>query len=160
MIPDTYWRAPGGTAGLYTFAASNPGTFLYEAGLIPGAQHQVAMGLYGALIVRSATAGQAYDSASTAFDEEDVVVLSEYDTALAANPSGLRHAQVCAQVFPDQRQGLSGHCSHHGHCAGMKVLLRYVNAGLQAHAMSLLGFSQTVIAADGSPFTYSAQDGL
>ena len=39
--------------------------------------------------------------------------------------------------------------------AGNTLLLRYVNAGLQAHAMSLLGFPQTVIATDGNPFAYS-----
>ena len=33
--------------------------------------------------------------------------------------------------------------------AGNKVLLRYVNAGLQSHAMSTLGVSQSVIANDG-----------
>ncbi len=36
------------------FTASNPGTFLYEAALLPNAEHQAAMGLYGALIVRPA----------------------------------------------------------------------------------------------------------
>jgi hypothetical protein len=35
------------------------------------------------------------------------------------------------------------------------VLLRYVNAGLQAHSLSTLGLSQTIIAQDGSPYTFS-----
>jgi FtsP/CotA-like multicopper oxidase with cupredoxin domain len=81
LIPDTTGVAAGGTA-VYTFLASRPGTFLYEAGLLPNAQHQVAMGLYGALIVRPATAGQAYDDIATTFDKESVLVLSELDTAL------------------------------------------------------------------------------
>ncbi len=38
--------------------------------------------------------------------------------------------------------------------AGDTVLLRYVNAGLQSHAMSSLGVSQSVIATDGSPFAH------
>ena len=51
MAPDLAGVAPGGTKS-YTFTATNPGTFLYEAGLVPGSQHQAAMGLHGALIVR------------------------------------------------------------------------------------------------------------
>ncbi len=56
MIPDLTGVAPGGTR-LYSFIADQPGTYLYEAGLLPNAQHQVAMGLYGALIVRPAATG-------------------------------------------------------------------------------------------------------
>ena len=81
MIPDRTGAAPGATK-LYKFTASKPGTYLYEAGLVPNAQHQVAMGLYGALIVRPATAGQAYDDTTTAYDDEAVLVLSEIDPAL------------------------------------------------------------------------------
>lgn len=51
MVPDSVGAVPNG-ARVYTFTASNPGTFLYEAGLLPNSQHQAAMGLYGALIVR------------------------------------------------------------------------------------------------------------
>ena len=51
MVPDTAGAAAGGTK-TYNFTATNPGTFLYEAGLLPNAEHQAAMGLYGALIVR------------------------------------------------------------------------------------------------------------
>ncbi len=55
MIPDTTGVAAGAST-IYTFTASSPGTFLYEAGLTPNGQHQVAMGLYGALIVRPTAA--------------------------------------------------------------------------------------------------------
>ena len=41
--------ADGGST-TYSFVASSPGTYLYEAGPLPGAQHQVAMGLFGALV--------------------------------------------------------------------------------------------------------------
>lgn len=58
MVPDTTGAAAatGATYGAktYTFIATNPGTFLYEAALLPNAEHQTAMGLYGALIVRPA----------------------------------------------------------------------------------------------------------
>ena len=76
MVPDTTGAAAGGGAASYTFTASQPGTYLYEAGLIPGSQYQVAMGLYGALVVRPAGApAQAYSDAATAFDDEALVIL-------------------------------------------------------------------------------------
>ena len=52
------------------------------------------MGLYGALVVRPATAGQAYDDAATAFDDEAVLVLSEIDPAL--NNAQRRRPSTCA----------------------------------------------------------------
>ncbi len=45
-------------------------------------KQQVAMGLAGAIVVLPATAGQAYGSATTAYDDEAVMVLSEVDPAL------------------------------------------------------------------------------
>lgn len=67
----------------YVFTATDPGVFLYEAGLSPNTQHQVAMGMYGALLVRpAAAANQVYVDASTAFTTEAVIVLSEIDPDL------------------------------------------------------------------------------
>jgi len=87
MIPDLTGAPVGGMTS-YEFTATDPGTFLYEAGLLDNAQHQVAMGLYGALVVRPTAAppagftGQAYTSPATAFNDEALVVLSEIDPAL------------------------------------------------------------------------------
>ncbi len=153
MIPDTNGVVPGG-AQSYTFTASRPGTFLYEAGLRPNSQHQVAMGMYGALVVRPTGAPlQAYGSSSTAFDAEQVVVLSELDTTLntSATPASFDMRSFAPQYFLINGNAYPN-TANLSATAGNKVLLRYVNAGLQAHAMSLLGFSQTVIAQDGSPF--------
>jgi len=155
LIPDTGGVTSGGSTS-YVFSADSAGTFLYEAGLIPGAQHQVAMGMYGALIVRPATAGQAYDDPSTAYDVEQVTVLSELDPAL--NSSGTpatfdmrnylpQYFLINGKAFPDTAE-IAGN-------PGENVLMRYVNAGMQAHAMSTLGLSQTIIAQDGEPYTYS-----
>ncbi|WP_346386916.1 multicopper oxidase family protein [Nocardioides sp.] len=155
MVPDTTGAAPAGTK-LYTFTAGSAGTYLYEAGLLPNAQHQVAMGLYGALIVRPAAAGQAYDDAATAFDDEAVLVLSEIDPALnnAANPASFdmrkyapRYFLVNGEVHPN-----TDTISTTG---GNDVLLRYVNAGTQYHSMAVLGAHQRVIALDGSPLGFS-----
>lgn len=153
MAPDLVGAASGGTQ-TYTFTANKPGTFLYEAGLLPNAQHQVAMGLYGALIVHPANPSQAYGG-GTDFDTAHVLVLSELDTALntSADPAAfdLRkyspdYYLINGKAYPDTLPM--------GVTAGNTVLLRYVNAGLQAHAMSTLGLSQTIIAQDGSPYQY------
>jgi hypothetical protein len=155
MIPDTTGVAGGGTK-LYTFVANRPGTYLYGAGLLPGTQYQPSMGLYGALIVRPATAGQAYNDASTAYDDEAVLVLSEIDPALnnSANPDTFdmrtykpRYFLINGLAYPDTTEIPTA--------AGNRVLLRYLNAGVQFHSMALLGTHQTVIANDGSPLAYS-----
>jgi FtsP/CotA-like multicopper oxidase with cupredoxin domain len=155
MIPDTSGVAAGGSTS-YVFSASSAGTFLYEAGLIPNAQHQVAMGMYGALIVRPATSGQAYADASTAFDVEQVMVLSEVDPALNSNgsPATFDMRNYSPQYFLINGKAFPGTDPLAGN-PGEKVLLRYVDAGLQAHTMSTLGLSQTIIAQDGEPYAYS-----
>ncbi|MDJ0350525.1 multicopper oxidase family protein [Cryobacterium sp. PH29-G1] len=155
MIPDRTGAAPGATMP-YTFTASQPGTYLYEAGLIPNGQHQVAMGLYGALIVRPATASQAYD-ATTAFDDEAVLVLSEIDPALnnAANPAAFdmrkytpRYSLINGKAHPNTDPIAAS-------APGNKVLLRYVNAGILYHSVASLGAEQRIIALDGSPLNFS-----
>jgi len=157
MIPDRTGAAPSGTK-VYTFTADRAGTYLYEAGLVPNGEHQVAMGLYGALIVRPATAGQAYDAASTAFDDEAVLVLSEIDPALnnAVNPANFdmrryapRYFLVNGKAYPNTDAIPTA--------AGRTVLLRYVNAGNQYHSMAVLGAHQTVIALDGNPLAFSSR---
>jgi FtsP/CotA-like multicopper oxidase with cupredoxin domain len=156
MLPDLTGAAANGGSKSYTFTASRPGTYLYEAGLLSNAQHQVAMGMYGALIVQSATAGQAYSAASTAFDDEALVVLSELDPALnnSANPAAFdmrdyhpTYQLINGQAYPNTT-AIAG-------TAGGRLLLRYVNAGLQAHSMTALGLRQTAIAIDGSPYQYA-----
>ena len=155
MVPDRTGAAPG-TSKPYTFTASRPGTYLYEAGLVPGAQHQVAMGLYGALIVRPEMDGQA-DDATTAFDDEAVLVLSEIDPTLnnAANPAAFdmskyapRYTLINGKTHPNTDLIPAT-------AAGNKVLLRYVNAGSLYHSMASLGAEQRVIALDGSPLKFS-----
>ncbi|QNN51576.1 hypothetical protein [Nocardioides mesophilus] len=154
----------------YTFTASHPGTFLYEAGPVlksgpadtagTGTQYQTAMGLHGALVVRPAP-GQAYDAGS-AYDDEAVLVLSEIDPALntKASPATFdmrryvpRYSLINGKAYPDTTAIPSA--------GGHTVLLRYVNAGVNYHSMGVLGASQTVVGTDGNkldfPRTYVAQ---
>ncbi len=155
LVPDRVGApATGGTA-TYTFTAAEPGTYLYEAGLTANAQHQVALGMYGALIVRPSTPGQAYAAAATAYDDEAVLVLSEVDTALTpANAATFdmrkfkpRYFLINGKAYPDTASIATS--------AGERVLLRYVNAGNWQHSMSVLGGHQTVVALDGHPLTFS-----
>ena len=116
--PDTVGVAAGGTAS-YTFTASAPGTYLYESGAQSDAgQVGLPMGLYGALVVRSGIADRAYSQPWTEYDSEEVLVLSEIDPALNADPGGsgcsgrqgqLPPAQLPPDVLAHQRQGVSEH---------------------------------------------------
>jgi hypothetical protein len=165
MVPDTQGAAAqnNGVPGekTYTFTPSLPGTYLYEAGVTGNSQHQVAMGLFGALVVRpvgtDATNNpvvldhQAYDDASTAFDEQAVLTITEVDPALnrATDPAGFdmrdfapRWTLLNGKAFPatDPLPAVS---------SGQKLLLRWVNAAADYHSMGVLGAEQHVVALDG-----------
>jgi len=158
LVPDTTGVAPGASK-VYTFVASQPGTFLYEAGLLHNTEYQVAMGLHGALVVRPAAAStQAYGDASTAFTKEAVLVLSEIDPALNNSPDPAtfdlrnfapRYFTINGKVYPDTAEIVAAPSD--------KVLLRYVNAGAQHHSMALLGLRQSFVAKDGSLLPTGAQ---
>lgn len=151
LVPDTAGVAPGGFK-TYTFVAANPGTFLYEAGLSASGDgaRQVAMGLFGALIVRpTGQPNWAYGLATTAFDEEALLIFSEVDPAFNNNPLGFqmqayqpRYWLINGKAYPDTVPIDTA--------PGDKVLLRLVNAGLLHHSIGLLGLHQTVIATDGA----------
>lgn len=164
MPPDTAGVAAGGTKN-YTFTATTPGTYLYEAGLLANKQHQPAMGLYGALVVRPAgiftpPAGQAY-GATTAFDDEALVLVSEIDPLLnnkAGGPATFdmrkyspRYFLINGKAHPSTEEIPAA--------AGNNILLRYVNAGVNPHSMATLGLRQKFIANDGSVITYP-RDGV
>lgn len=150
LIPDPVGAGPGGSTS-YTFTASAPGTYMYEAGTNPGIQ--LPMGLYGAMVVRPATPGQAYDDPSTAFDTEAVLVLSEIDPALNAAPTTFdlldyqpTYWLINGRAYPD-----TGTIAAAG---GARLLLRYLNAGSSHHTMTLLGAREVIIAKDAFPLSY------
>jgi hypothetical protein len=149
----------GGTAS-YTFpAASKPGTYLYESGTDPALQ--IPMGLYGAVIVRSSTSGQAYDDLDghSAFDAEQVLVLSEVDPALAdavetgdfgtaAFPSTVNYAPRFFLINGESFS--SGQSIESIGTPGDRTLLRLLNAGSLTHAPTLTAFYLQEIAQDGN----------
>jgi FtsP/CotA-like multicopper oxidase with cupredoxin domain len=130
-----------------SFTASAEGTYLYQSAGDAG--RQGAMGLYGALVVRPVTAGQAYGNA---FDVEQVVVLSEIDANFNAAPDTFdmkgwnpTYWLINGKASPDTTPLTAG--------AGQKVLLRYANAGIDNNTMTLLGLHQRLIGRDANALT-------
>jgi FtsP/CotA-like multicopper oxidase with cupredoxin domain len=152
LPPDTTGVAPGATK-TYEFTAAKPGTFTYEAGLTGGGPRQVAMGLAGAFIVAPTAGGTAYGSPATSYDDEALLVLQAVDPALNAAPATFAMAKyrprfwlINGRAYPETAPV--------GTAAGHRLLLRYVNAGLEDHPMSLAGAYQSVIAGDGRPLRH------
>jgi hypothetical protein len=155
LAPDTSGAAPGGTK-TYRFTARRAGTYRYEAGHTAAGARQAIMGLVGALVVRAPQAGgkpTAYGDAGSAYDDEATLVLTEVDPAFNADPMhfDLRkyHPQyrlINGKAFPETDPVATD--------VGRRVLLRYVNAGLSAHPMSMLGVDQAVIGQDSRPTAY------
>ena len=154
LPPDAIGAAPGETA-TYAFDVGRPGTYLYESGTLIGtaAPIQVAMGLYGALVVDSTTPHMAYGTSETAYNREAVLVLSEIDPVLNADPSNYnfldykpKYWLINGKAHPETEPlGVS---------PGQGLLLRYVNASLSHNTMTLLGEDQKVIAKGGYPLNH------
>jgi FtsP/CotA-like multicopper oxidase with cupredoxin domain len=151
--------AAAGATVTRTFTAAAPGTYGYQSGGSAG--RQAAMGLYGALVVRSSTTGQAYNSPTTAYDVEALLVLSALDPAFNAAPDTFdMHAYratywlINGKAYPDTAPGITA-------AAGRHLLLRYVNAGYDNTTMLLLGTHQRVLARDArlltNPFDANAE---
>jgi FtsP/CotA-like multicopper oxidase with cupredoxin domain len=139
--------AAAGATVTRTFTASSAGTYGYASS--GGAGRQAAMGLYGALIVRPQTAGQAYGDAASAYDAEQTMVLSEIDPALNTSPDPdtfdmLGWAPTYWLINGSAHPDLGPIDAH----AGDRVLLRYVNAGLEHVTMTMLGIDSRVLARD------------
>ncbi|MDQ1658114.1 MAG: hypothetical protein QOD41_3197, partial [Cryptosporangiaceae bacterium] len=157
LVPDQTGAAPG-AAKTYTFTASRPGTYLYEAGHTAGGARQATMGLVGALVVRATASGAqptAYGTAASAYDDEAVLVLTEVDPAFSTSADPLTfdmrsfhptYRLINGKAFPETDPVATD--------VGRKVLLRYVNAGLDAHPMTTLGTDQWVAGEDARATSY------
>lgn len=140
----------------YTFTASEAGTYLYEASPFVktsgggGSQYQAAMGMSGALVVRPATPGQAYDSAGSAYDAEHLVVVSELDKDItAANAATFDMRNYAPDYFLVNGKASPDTATLPAN-AGDRVLLRWVDAGIKAHSVAVLGAGQRVVGEDGN----------
>ena len=97
------------------------------------------------------TANCAYDAA-TAYDDEALLVLSEVDPAFNAAPTTYdigrfepKYWLINGKAYPST-DPIPTDVNH-------KVLLRYVNAGLVHHSMSLSGLHQTIYGVGGNRAT-------
>ncbi|GAB6193599.1 multicopper oxidase domain-containing protein [Desulfocastanea catecholica] len=89
----TQEACPGDAAPvIYSFTASEPGTYMYYSGTNQGLQ--IEMGLLGAIIVRPATATQAYNSADTSFDHEVLFLLTSIDPLIHQLAEQNRFAEI------------------------------------------------------------------
>jgi FtsP/CotA-like multicopper oxidase with cupredoxin domain len=138
VTPDLTGIAAGGTTS-YSFVASAPGTFLYEAGGATG-PHQVAMGMSGAIVV--------VPTGGVVEDNEHLVAISELDLDLlnSTNP-----ASFDLRDYGPDYQIVNGSVAPAGLpvLAGETVRLRYLNVGLKHHSIGLLGLDQHVVWMDG-----------
>jgi FtsP/CotA-like multicopper oxidase with cupredoxin domain len=139
--------APVGGTVSRSFTASAPGTYLYQS--VGDGERQTAMGLYGALIVRSSTAGQAYGTASSAFDVAATLVLSDLDPGFNADPDGFDMRDYDPSYWLINGKAYPQTDPIHA-TAGQRVLLRYVNAGHDNTTMTLLGMHERVMARDAN----------
>ncbi|GAB4459497.1 MAG: hypothetical protein Kow0070_14570 [Anaerolineales bacterium] len=143
--------AASGSVKSYTYASLQPGTYLYQAGPTANGERQVAMGMYGVLIVRPAGAPQeAYDPAS-AFDDEAVLVMSEIDPLLHSSPTTYDMRNYTPRYFLFNGKAYPN-TDMIDTAAGNKVLLRLANAGIHSRSLGVLGLRYSVLSMDGKPF--------
>ena len=156
-VSDASGAGGGGTQD-YTFTASRPGTYLYEAGPTAG-QKPTARDGTGRRADRPADHGRpGLRRSSTAFTDESVLVLSDVDPALnkSTQPGSYdmrtfapTYRLINGQAYPNTDAITAA--------AGGHLLLRMVNAGSQDHALALFGPHQRVISDDSSPLSPAQQ---
>ncbi len=149
----------GPAGSTYSFTPTRAGTYTYEAGLTADGSRQVAMGLVGGLVVRpalplSATAS-AYDVAEDGWDDEALLVYTDVDTNLAANPATFnmrdynpRFHLINGVAYPDTTSVFTGQ--------SRTVLLRVVNGSILEKSPTLLGTRMNVFARGSRPLAASA----
>ena len=160
---------PGGTPVVYTFVASEPGTYLYQSGSQP--EIQIEMGLTGALIVRpsgydASTERRAYATPGSAYDREYLFFLSEMDRSahdaidegLAVDPATfsptlwfINGRSAMDTLFGDGASWLPA--QPYGSLVvthpGDRVLTRFIGGGRDLHPFHLHGNNDWLIARDG-----------
>ena len=150
--------AGNGTMVDYTWTGLEPGAYLYLSGTHPAVQ--VQMGLYGGVTI-DAAAGEAY--AGVTYDAEVMLLYSEIDPALhaAVDDGSYGTTGPTSTVDYNPKYFLingepytSATLPMSAGAVGNRVLLRFLNAGLQTHAPNLLGMYMSVIAEDGNVYNF------
>lgn len=140
--------APGpqdvtGTPVTFTFTAAE-GTYLYSS--TGDAGRQAAMGLYGALVVQNAVATTADGVPIT---RDQVLLLSEVDPAFNANPDAYDLNNWKPTIWLINGKAAPGTDAIHA-TAGDRILLRWLNAGMDHNTMTMLGIRQQLLRQNGS----------
>src|SRR5581483_2818762 len=152
---------PGGTF-TYEFTATNPGTRWYHSHQDP--EVQVALGLYGALIIEPRTPPPD----APVVDREYTYLLSEWALALTpAVATGAAALPTSGPGAPHSKEpdfdlfllnGKAGEAVPPIEVQpGQRVLVRLINAGSLVHVMHLHGHSFRIVATDGNPVPVVAQ---
>jgi len=148
---------PGG-AFVYEFVATPAGTRWYHSHTDPA--FQVAMGLYGALIVEPRQPTAIYD-------REHTLLLAEWDSeltpAVAAGlerrgprDATLRGGELGADLFLINGK-MHGAIEPIRIAEGERVLIRLIHAGSIPHPVHVHGHSFKIVATDGNPVPEVAQ---
>ena len=142
-----------GAAKTYTFSSLAPGTYSYEAGVTIGGARQVAMGLFGGLVVRPVGQPNRAYGAGSDFNDEALLVYSEIDPLFNAAP-----ATFAMSDFHPQYWLINGLVAPNtGPIVAQpnhKLLLRHLNVGLAQHAIGVLGLRQTIVGRGGVAEAY------
>jgi FtsP/CotA-like multicopper oxidase with cupredoxin domain len=143
----------------YTWTNVRPGTFLYLSGTNPAVQ--VQMGLYGA-VKKDYAVRQAYSSAATAYDSDVILFFSEIDPAFHADvaqgqygPTLTRSSAIAYHPKYYLINGRSYSAGNPPTQAGTgRVLMRFLNAGLQTQVPVLQGLYMKIQAEDAYVLPY------
>jgi hypothetical protein len=156
----------------YTFGPLKAGSYLIESGTHPAVQ--VQMGLYGVLVVQPTTLGRAYADPSSAFDSQVTLLFSEIDPVLHAAIAAGTYGAAPTSANPADPAALlpaswlTSTIAYHPKyflvngkpytttspstqigATNTKVLLRFLNAGLETKVPLMQGQYVSVIAEDG-----------
>lgn len=155
-----------GASTLYSFAAK-AGTHLYQSGTHPSVQ--VQMGLYGAT-VQDAAAGQAYTDVN--YDNDVVMLYSEIDPAMhdaiagsvAGDPAtyGPTGAVTSTIGYKARYYLVNGESYTPGSSVvagdkGDRILIRFLNAGLESHVPVLQGKHMSMVAEYGHAYPFARE---
>jgi manganese oxidase len=158
--------APNGGTVSYTFVASQPGTYQYFSGT--QSDLQIEMGLVGALIVRPATAMQAYNHADSAYNREVLFLQTEIDAPIHQLVEQGRVGEVDMNARFATYWFINGRCAPDTmldanvpwlltqpyNCMPVahpydRLLMRIISAGRDPHPFHAHGNNFIIIARDG-----------
>jgi len=155
--------APGATGG-YTWTGLQPGTYLYHSGT--QMQVQVQMGLYGA-VKHDFAAQQAYSNSASAYHSDVVLLYSEIDPLIhdavkngTYGPDGAITSTVSywpTYFLINGEPYAAGQPPIPAGTVNQRLLIRFLNAGLQSHVPVLHNYYGQLLAEDGNLLPFARE---